>query len=149
MKAMIKQIEGFASQFPNEILVLVARFAIASVFWRSAQTKITGGEFLGQKWQFYNVSDSTFMLFEYEYALPIIDHQIAAYLATFAEFSLSLAIIFGLLTRLSALGLLVMTSVIQFLVYPDAWPTHALWLVPILYLIKHGGGKISLDNLIK
>lgn len=149
MKALIKKVELFASQLPQEILTIIARLAIASVFWRSAQTKIAGGEFLGQKWQFYNVTDSTMMLFEYEYALPIIPHEIAAYLATFAEFSLSLAIVLGLFTRLSALGLLVMTTVIQFLVYPDAWPTHILWLVPLLYLIKHGGGKLSIDQLFK
>ncbi len=149
MKALFNKIELIARQFPQEILTIVARLAIASVFWRSAQTKIAGGEVFGQKWQFYNVTDSTFMLFEYEYALPIIPHQIAAYLATFAEFTLSLTIILGLLTRLSALGLLVMTTVIQFLVYPDAWPTHILWLVPLLYLIKHGGGQLSIDRLFK
>jgi len=149
MKKLINKIELLASQFPTDIINLVARFAIASVFWRSAQTKITGGEFVGQKWQFYNVTDSTFMLFEYEYALPIIPYELAAYLATFGEFVLSLTIMLGVFTRLSAFGLLMMTMVIQFLVYPDAWPTHVVWLVPLLYLIKHGGGNLSFDRLIK
>ena len=88
------------------------------------------------------------MLFEYEYDLPIIPPDIAAYLATFAEFGLSLAIILGLFTRLSALALLGMTAVIQLLVYPDAWPTHILWAVGLLFLIKHGGGTLSLDRLL-
>jgi len=149
MNTLSKRFAALCNTLPQELLTLVARFAIASVFWRSAQTKISGGEFLGQKWQFYNVTDSTFTLFEYEYALPIIPPEVAAYLATFGEFSLSLAIALGFLTRVSALGLLAMAGVIQFLVYPDAWPTHILWLVPILYLIKHGGGRLSLDNLIK
>jgi len=149
MRSFPLKLQQLASQFPQELLTLIARVAIASVFWRSAQTKITGGELLGQKWQFYNVSDSTFMLFEYEYGLPFIPADVAAYLATFAEFTLALTIVLGLFTRLSAFGLLTMTMVIQLLVYPDAWPTHLLWLVPLLYLIKHGGGKLSLDNLIK
>jgi len=149
MKALINKVAFFASQLPQEILILVSRFAIASVFWRSAQTKIAGGELLGQKWQFYNVTDSTLMLFEYEYALPLIPYELAAYLATFGEFALPLTIMLGLFTRVSALGLMIMTTVIQLLVYPDAWPTHVLWLVPLLFLIKHGGGKISLDRLLK
>jgi len=149
MKTLINKIERLMSRLPQELLTIVARFAIASVFWRSAQTKVAGGEFMGQKWQFYNLTDSTFMLFEYEYALPIIPPDIAAYLATLGEFFLALMILFGVLTRLSAIGLLTMTLVIQCLVYPDAWPTHILWLMPLLYLIKHGGGRLSVDNLIK
>jgi len=149
MNTLSTKFVTLCQQLPQELLILVARFAIAAVFWRSAQTKISGGEFLGQKWQFYNVTDSTFFLFENEYALPIIPTEFAAYLATFGEFALSLTIAFGLLTRLSVLGLLAMTGVIQFLVYPDAWPTHMLWLVPLLYLLKHGGGRLSLDHLLK
>ena len=148
MNKIMTKLSHYCSALPNELLVLSARFAIAAVFWRSAQTKFSGWKFLGQDWQFYNVSQSTFMLFEYEYDLPIIPPDIAAYLATLAEFGLSLAIILGLFTRLSALALLGMTAVIQLLVYPDAWPTHILWAVGLLFLIKHGGGTLSLDRLL-
>ena len=52
----------------------------------------------------------------------------------------------GLLTRLSALGLLGMTLVIQFLIFPEAWwPTHSLWAGLALVLISRGGGLFSLD----
>ncbi|MGB1297318.1 MAG: DoxX family protein [Psychrobium sp.] len=149
MKSFFESINQFFSKIPDDVIALVARIAVGMVFWRSAQTKIDGGTILGQKWQFFNVSDSAYALFEYEYELPIIPSDIAAPLATYGEFFLGGAIILGILTRLSALGLLAMTAVIQFLVYPDAWPTHILWLVPLLYLIKHGGGKISVDSLIK
>ena len=145
---MIKKIEQLASQLPNQLIILVARIAVASVFWRSAQTKFSGWDFLGQHWQFYNLNSSTFTLFEYEYDLPILAPDIAAYLATFAEFGLSLALILGLFTRFSAMALLGMTAVIQLLVYPDAWPTHILWLVGLLVLIKQGGGTLSLDRLL-
>lgn len=149
MKNLLEKINQLCSKIPEDIIALVARIAIGLVFWRSAQTKIDGDTILGQKWQFFNVSDSTFTLFEYEYELPLIPSDIAAYMATYGEFLLGLTIIFGILTRLSALGLLGMTLVIQIFVYPDAWPTHIMWLVPLLYLIKNGGGKVSVDNLAR
>jgi len=133
---------------PNQLIILAARLAIATVFWRSAKTKFSGWQLFGQDWQFFNLNQSTFTLFEYEYDLPMIDPEVAAYLATFAEFWLSLALILGLFTRLSALALLGMTGVIQVLVYPDAWPTHILWAASLLFLIKHGGGLLSLDRLL-
>lgn len=149
MKKLLESIYQLFGKIPEDVIALIARIAIGLVFWRSAQTKIDGSTILGQKWQFFNVSDSTFTLFEYEYELPIIPSDIAAYMATYAEFFLGGAIILGIVTRLSALGLLGMTLVIQIFVYPDAWPTHIMWLVPLLYLIKHGGGKISVDNLTR
>ena len=149
MKNIIESLNQLCSKIPEDVIALVARVAVGLVFWRSAQTKIDGSTILGQKWQFFNVSDSTFTLFEYEYELPIIPSDIAAYLATYGEFFLGGAIILGLFTRLSAIALLGMTLVIQIFVYPDAWPTHIMWLVPLLYLIKHGGGKASVDSLIR
>ncbi|MFT5520475.1 MAG: putative oxidoreductase [Enterobacterales bacterium] len=133
---------------PEDVIALTARFAIASVFWRSAQTKINGWDFLGQSWQFFNLNSSTLMLFEYEYDLPFIAPELAAYLATFAEFFVSIAIFLGFMTRFSALAFLGMTATIQFMVYPDAWPTHILWVAILLYIVKHGPGKVSLDNMI-
>jgi len=139
---------GLLKSIPEDILAITARLAIASVFWRSAQTKISGWSFLDQSWQFYNLSDSTFMLFQYEYQIPVLDYKIAAYLATFNEFFLSLAIVLGFMTRLSALALLGITAVIQILVYPDAWPTHILWAAILLYIMKHGPGRLSIDHLL-
>jgi len=134
---------------PEWLVSLVIRFAVVSVFWRSAQTKISGWELFGQNFKFWNVSDSTFLLFDYEYSVPLLPVEFAAYSATFGEFFLSLAIFVGLLTRLSAVGLLVMTAVIQFFVYPDAWNVHILWAGLLLYLIKYGGGAVSVDHLLK
>ncbi|MFL0804698.1 MAG: DoxX family protein [Agarilytica sp.] len=131
---------------PESIVSLAGRIAIFVVFWRSVQTKIDGANIAGQNFAFWNVTDSTFMLFEYEYGLPL--PNIAAYLGTFGEFFLSLSLLLGVLTRFSALGLLIMTAVIQF-VYPDGWSVHILWAGILLYLIKTGGGEIALDRFIK
>ena len=133
---------------PAWFVSLLTRIAVASPFWRSVQTKISGGELFGQSWKFWNVSESTFLLFEYEYTVPLLSVKLAAYLATYGEFFLSITIVLGLLTRLSAVGLLIMTAVIQVFVYPDAWNVHILWAALLLYLIKYGGGTISIDYLL-
>lgn len=151
MTAIINSINGLfapARKIPEAITLLLARLAIATVFWKSAQTKIASGEFLGQKWAFYDLSASTTMLFEYEYDLPLLPPEIAAYMATFAEFFLSILIVLGLFTRLSAFGFLIMTLVIQIFVYPSAWPTHILWAALLLYVLKDGPGKLSLDHIL-
>ncbi len=80
--------------------------------------------------------------------MPLLSVKLAAYLATYGEFFLSIAIVLGLLTRLSAVGLLIMTAVIQVFVYPDAWNVHILWAALLLYLIKYGGGTISIEYLL-
>jgi len=134
-------------KLPEDLLALTARFAVFTIFWRSAQTKISGWEYFDQSFQFYNLSDSTFTLFKYEYTVPLLNHEVAAYLATFNEFFLSIAVLLGVLTRFSALAFLGMTTVIQIFVYPDAWPTHIMWAAILLYLIKHGPGRFSVDAM--
>lgn len=133
---------------PEDAILLLARVAIASVFWRSVQTKITGWEAFGQSWQFFNLSPSTVMLFQYEYQLPLLAPQLAAYMGTTAEFFLPLLLVLGFGTRFAALGLLGVTAVIQFLVLPDGWPTHILWFAILFYLLKHGGGRVALDPFV-
>ena len=71
-----------------------------------------------------------------------------AHLATYAEHLLPALLVAGLLTRLSALGLLGMTAVIQLFVYPDAWPTHLAWATLALYLAGRGAGAISVDRAL-
>ena len=134
-----------AALTPTWLIGLVMRIALFQVFWTAAQTKISGSKIFGQKWQFWNVTDSAILLFEYEYNLPLIPPTIAAYAGTLAEFFLALGILFGVMTRFSALGLLIVTLVIQFLVNFNDWPVHILWAGPLLYLLKHGPGTLSVD----
>ena len=137
-----------AALIPDWAVALIARFGIFIVFWRSAQTKLGGDLIMGQKLAFWNISDSTFMLFEYDYQVPLIPASVAAYLGTWGEFFFSLGILFGLLTRLSALGLFFMSLVILY-VYTNDWPNIILWTGLLLYLLKNGAGAISLDALIR
>jgi putative oxidoreductase len=54
----------------------------------------------------------------------------------------------GFASRLSALGLMVMTLVIQLFVYPEGWPEHVLWFALLLLIVARGPGTLSLDHLI-
>jgi|GEM_PF-376450 len=73
--------------------------------------------------------------------------QTMAALAGYAELLLPALILIGLLTRLSALGLLGMTIVIQ-LVIPTALPLHAMWALIFLAIFVLGPGMISADHLL-
>jgi len=121
------------------MLSLVARLAIAAVFFYSGRTKVSG---------FLTIKPSTFNLYETEYALPLLSPQLAAHLATYAEHLFPLLLVIGLFTRLSALALLGMTLVIQLFVYPDAWPTHLTWIGLMLLVIGRGAGHWSADRML-
>ena len=131
-----------ARLFPPSLLLLVARLGVAAVFFMSGRTKIEDGTWL-------TLSDGAFELFRTDYALPFIPPVPATYAATTAEHLFPILLTLGLFTRFSACGLLVMTSVIEIFVYPDAWPTHLSWAGLLLPLIALGGGKLSLDRLFK
>lgn len=123
----------------DSTLSLVARLAIAAVFFYSGRTKVSG---------LLTLKPSTYSLFETEYALPLLSPHLAAHLATYAEHLFPLLLVLGLLARLSAFALLVMTLVIQLFVYPDAWPTHLTWIGLMLVVIGRGAGRWSADRLL-
>ena len=121
----------------DSFLSLVIRLAVAVLFLLSGRTKVEG---------FLDITPSTYDLFRNEYHVPLISPELAAHLATYAERLFPMLLIVGLFTRLSAIALLTMTAVIQFFVYPDAWPTHLSWAGLLLFLIGRGAGVMSLDK---
>lgn len=123
---------------PDSLLLLVARLGVGTIFFLSGRAKVEG---------WFTISDGTFDLFATEYALPLIPSDVAAYLATISEHLFATLLFVGIFTRVGALGLLGMTSVIQLFVYPDAWPTHLSWAGLLLPLIAKGGGTVSIDHL--
>lgn len=125
---------------PMSLLLLVQRLGIAAVFFMSGRTKVDG---------VLTVNEGALELFRYEYALPLVPPEVAAYAATYSEHLFPLLLALGLFTRFSATALLVMTLVIQIFVYPDAWPTHLSWAGLLLPLIAFGGGNFSLDRVVK
>jgi putative oxidoreductase len=124
---------------PTSLLLLVARLGVAAVFFMSGRTKVDG---------VLHIKDATYTLFETDYKLPLVPPHIAAHAATYSEHFFPLLLALGLFSRVGALGLLGMTTVIEVFVYPDAWPTHLSWAGLLLPIIARGGGAWSLDNLL-
>jgi putative oxidoreductase len=150
--SLIGRAVSMLNALPHAPIALLARFSIAAVFWKSGQTKVQGfaldivqGSYtLG--WP--RLSDSVVELFRYEYKVPLLAPEIAAPLSAVAEHVFPALLLIGLATRFSALGLLVMTAVIQIFVYPDAYPTHGVWAAVLLFLVARGPGAISIDHWI-
>ncbi len=136
--SFFKVLRNSLEKIPYALIALLARVAVALVFWRSGQTKVDG-------WQ---ITDTTFLLFREEYQVPLLSPEIAAYLATIQEHLLSALLVIGLFSRLSALGLLGMTIVIQTFVYPSHYPEHLLWGALLFLIVARGPGALSLDHLL-
>lgn len=125
-----------AERIPMAVILLAVRVGVAMIFLKSGMTKTSEG---------LTLADQTTMLFEYEYALPLISPEMAAYAATYAEHFFPILLILGLASRLSALALLGMTAVIQIFVYPGLWDIHLFWAGALLLIIAKGPGMISVD----
>jgi putative oxidoreductase len=127
---------SLAERIPLSLVQLAGRIAVGYVFWNSAQSKLAS-------WPI------TLQLFKMEYQVPILPPEIAATLATATELTGAILLALGLFTRLSALALLGLVSVIQLFVYPGHWGEHLLWASLLLLLLARGAGAISLDHLTK
>lgn len=138
LRGRLRALNHLGNRLPYDLVAVALRIFPAAVFWASGRTKVDG----------FAIADSTWVLFQHDYALPVIPPAVAAVLATLAEHVLSAFLVLGVLTRLSALGLLTMTLVIQTFVYPGAWTTHGLWAACFLALIRFGPGALSLDRLL-
>ncbi len=125
---------------------LVLRFALATPFFRSGMTRWEG---------FLALSPSTVYLFTEEFKLHIFGGAYAfpapatiGFLTGLAEIILPILLVLGFAARFAALGLLVMTGVIQ-LVMPDGWANfHLPWAGLALAIIAIGPGPLSLDWLL-
>ncbi len=141
-----KLTERLRGAVPEGIALLFTRVALAGIFWRSARTKVEEGSFLTiRDTTFFQFSDAPFN------QVPVLNGELGAYVTTYMEHFLPILLLFGLATRLGALGILGMTLVIQIFVFPEMavwWQTHILWVAMALVLIVRGGGLFSLDRLI-
>ena len=134
---------GLFSLWPQSLTLLVLRLTLALPFWLSGLTKWDG---------WFTLSFGATALFTDEYKLhwfgaeyPFPYPEWMALASGIGEVTLPLLLAFGLLTRYSAAGLLVMTAVIQ-LTYPDGWKNfHLPWAAMAMALLTFGGGKFSLD----
>jgi putative oxidoreductase len=123
----------------------VLRVALAVPFWRSGVNKWDG---------FLQLNDVAVLLFASEFKLhlpggpyPFPAPAVTAFLAGSAEIVLPILLVIGLATRFAALGLLVMTIVVQ-LTVPSGWPLHLTWAAMALALMTWGPGRLSADHLL-
>lgn len=145
--------------------LFLARLAVARVFFMSGLTKWNG---------FFSFNPDKYDLFLYEFFCPeearpgalvlCTDQTDGTYapatqwiverfanLAGIMEILLPVLLVFGLTSRFAALGLLVMTLVIERLVFPDAdswWGSHIWWATILFLLVARGPGAWSLDRLL-
>ncbi len=133
---MIGRIIRWLDDVPYWILAIPLRFAVATVFWNSAMTKL-------ENWS------TAVELFTEEYKVPLLPPELAAYMAVSIELTAPVLLVLGLATRPAALVLLGMTTVIEVFVYPQAWPTHIQWAAMLLVLLCRGAGNLSLDHWIR
>ncbi len=140
MLAHYRRLDLQLTRIPEALVLLFVRIAAAHPFWASGRTKVEG---------LFTLRPEVTDLFREEYRLPLIPPEIAAPLTMLAEHLLPALLVLGLFTRISAAGLIIMTLVIQLLVYPDAWWTvHSLWLGLLLVILQRGGGTLALDRLL-
>ncbi|MBK8894795.1 MAG: DoxX family protein [Propionivibrio sp.] len=115
---------------------LAIRLYVASVFFKSGLTKI-------QDW------GSTVALFQYEYHVPVLPPELAAFMGAAGELGLPVLLAFGLAGRFGAAGLSVM-NVVAVISYADisdlGRQDHVLWGALLLVTLLHGPGRWSLDH---
>jgi len=129
------KILGFTDILISPVFLLI-RLYIANVFFKSGLTKL-------RDWE------STLMLFEYEYEVPVLSYEVAAWLATAGELVLPVLLVVGLFSRLTAVGLFFINAVavISLTDMPAAaFNEHVIWGVLILMVVLLGAQKFSLDK---
>ncbi|MGE0282841.1 MAG: DoxX family protein [Rhizobiaceae bacterium] len=143
---LVQRAEAVIASIPAALPLLALRFALAIPFFKSGLTKWDG---------FLTLSNGARYLFTQEFSLHIFGSQypypapiLMATLAGIGEIVLPVLLILGLGTRFAALGILLMTAVIQ-LTVPEGWANfHLPWAAMALTLVVFGGGTFSLDRLI-
>jgi putative oxidoreductase len=158
--SIVAMLVALCAVIPYALVALGLRFVMARVFFLSGQTKIEGSRIpinlnlpglpelsivLPTE-----VKASTFQLFETDYASLPIPPTVAAYAFTYAEFVLPICLVLGFATRFAALGLLVMTALMQIYVVPGMWwAAHVYWVSILMVLMSVGPGAISIDAGIR
>jgi putative oxidoreductase len=153
-------IDSFVSAcafIPYALVALALRLTMARVFFLDGQLRVDGPRVplnlldlnfwvvLPQ-----HVRPETFAAFYTQYAALPVPPVLAAYLVSYAEFILPIMLVLGLGTRFAALGLMIMTALIQIYVMPQAlWSAHVYWASMLLVLLSLGAGQASVDHIIR
>jgi len=128
------------------LVQLVMRVALAVPFWRSGILKWNG---------FLRLSDTAVTLFTDEFMLHLPGGPyhypapaVMAFLSGCGEIMFPVFLVLGLATRFAALGLLLMTFIVE-LTVPDGWPVHITWAAMALGIMAWGPGRFSIDHWLQ
>ena len=141
---------------------LVLRLIMFWEYWESGITKFRGKNWFAEiPWADWQKG--------FPWPFNLVPHDINWFLATWVELAFAFLLLFGLFTRFAAISLIVMTMVATAAVHwPAEWSSLAelwdgylitskgagnyklplLFLILLLPLVFHGGGKLSLDRLL-
>ncbi len=151
-----RAVNAISALLPYALIGLVLRLLMAQVFFLSGQGMIEGLVYRLDLQVFdlsvtvpTGVKESTYLMFDKMANLPL-PSWFAAPVVSYAEFILPICLVLGLATRFAAIGLLIMTAVIQLFVVPEAlWLLHIYWAAILLVLISRGPGVVSIDHGIR
>ncbi len=137
----VRAINNLLTQIGSPAILLYFRVYVAWVFFSSGLWKLNNWE-------------QNLAVFEYEYTVPLLNYEVAAYLATFGELVFPVFLIVGLGTRFFAIALSVLNIVAVVSYYATlakgaglVW--HYLWGSMLLTNIIYGGGLASIDQWIR
>ena len=140
LAAPIQAISDLLSRLQSPFLLFI-RIYVAWVFFSSGL------------WKFNNW-EQNLAVFEYEYQVPLLNYELAAYLATFGELVFPLFLIAGFGTRFSAIAISFINIVAVVSYYAAlakgaglVW--HYLWGTMLLTNILYGGGFFSIDHWLR
>jgi len=128
------------------LVQLVMRVALAVPFRKSGMLKWNG---------FLKLNDTAVRLFTDEFMLHLPGGPyhfpapaVMAFLSGCAEITLPVLLVLGLGTRFAALGLLLMTLIVE-LTVPEGWPIHLTWAALALGIMAWGPGSLSIDSWLR
>jgi putative oxidoreductase len=125
--------------YSNSLYLLLCRLYIFTVFLKSGWLKLENA--IRGNWYI------TEYLFQCEYNIPFVHYKIIAVLGTFSELFFPLLLLLGLVSRASALVILLMIIVMSSTyIHLDK---QVVWSILAANILVFGSGKISVDYYIK
>ena len=172
MRAFYHRLTDRLTPVGDAVLPTLARLTFAGVlliyFWNSGMTKLGDGMFgflTPRSGAYAQIFPKAFEATGYDTSQLTVFHWAIVTGGTIAEFILPLLIVLGLLTRLSALGMIGFIAVQSLTdIYGHggtlgAWfnkasgeliaDQRAFWIVALLVLVFKGAGPLGLDRLFK
>lgn len=138
--APVRNVNDMPAKLQSPFLLFI-RVYVGWVFLKSGMHKIGDWEL-------------TLTLFEYEYNVPLLNYELAAYLATFGELVFPVFLVAGLGTRffalaLGAVNIIAVVSYYATLARGAGLVWHYLWGSMLLTSLLYGGGFFSVDHWLR